>query len=236
MVPAGPTGRSARTSCTSVVRPSASTARREISSALPRQECLHGLDQSGRVLPGKHCLHFAGRPHRATPRSGHVRPRSAPRRSHTASTRPHARPRCDAPPPCGSTDGRPSSHSRHAGSAPPCRGATGPGRTRPRVATGSKHRPQVVRRLMSGEQDVRSAATHKPQARWCRRMTTHRRVLRAPCLRLPLASLLTMTRTSGLKLRRRSPLAGPDGLSRQARSSSTLGATAGRDRARPRRG
>jgi hypothetical protein len=50
-----PLARSARTSCTSVVRPSASTARREISSALPRQECLHGLDQSGRVLPGKHC-------------------------------------------------------------------------------------------------------------------------------------------------------------------------------------
>ena len=183
-----PLARSARTSCTSVVRPSASIARREISSALPRQECLHGLDQSGRVLPGKHCLHAAGRPHRATPRSRHVRPRSAPRRSHAASTRPHARPRCDAPPPCGSTGGRPSRRSRHAGSAPPRRGATGPGRTHPPAATRPKHRPQGVRRLMSGEQD-RSGATHQPQARRCRRMTTHRRVLRAPCLRLPLASL-----------------------------------------------
>jgi len=64
----------------------------------------------------------------------------------------------------------------------------------PRAATGPKHRPQGVRRLLSGEQDVRSGATHQPQARRCRRMTT-RRVLRAPCLRLPLASLLTMTRT-----------------------------------------
>ena len=126
-----PRARSASTSYTSVVQPSASTARREISSALPRlaasartpprrhrgeqgargvrcsgttaagprQECLHGLDQSGRVLPGKHRLHAAGRPHRATPRSRHVRPRSAPRRSHAAPTPPHARPRCDAPPP-----------------------------------------------------------------------------------------------------------------------------------------
>ena len=100
-------------------------------AAGPRQACLHGLDQSGRVLPGKHCLHAAGRPHRATPRSRHVRPRSAPRRSHAASTRPHAHPRCDAPSPCGSTGGRPSRRSRHAGSAPPCRGATGPGRTHP---------------------------------------------------------------------------------------------------------
>ena len=88
---------------------------------------------------------------------------------------------------------------------------------------------------MSGEQDVRSAATHQPQARRCRRMTTRRRVLRAPCLRLPLASLSTMTRTRGLKLRRKSLLAGPDDPSRPARSPSILGATAGRDRARPRR-
>jgi len=125
-----PLARSARTPCTSVVRPSASTARREISSALPRQECLHGLDQSGRVLPASTaCTLLVD--HTAPPRAVGTSVRSAPRRSHAASTRPHAHPRCDAPSPCGSTGGRPSRRSRHAGSAPPCRGATGPGRTHP---------------------------------------------------------------------------------------------------------
>jgi hypothetical protein len=164
------------------------------------------------------------------------RSRSAPRRSHAASTRPHARPRCDAPPPAAAPTADPAAvHAMRGGHhlvvAPPVRVEH-----IPRAATRPKHRPQVVRRLMSGEENVRSGATRQPQARRCRRMTTHRRVLRAPCLRLPLASPLTMTRTRGLrKLRQRSLLPGPDDPSRLARSPSILGATAGRDRARPRR-
>jgi len=229
-----PLARSARTPCTSVVRPSASTARREISSALPRQECLHGLDQSGRVLPASTACtllvdHTAppravGTSVRARPLGDHTQPRPGRTLIHDATHHlPAAAPAADP----AAVHAMRGAH--HLVVAPPVRVEH-----IPRAATRPKHRPQGVRRLMSGEQDVRSAATHQPQARRWRRMTT-RRVLRAPCLRLPLASLSTMTRTRGLKLRRKSLLAGPDDPSRPARSPSILGATAGRDRARPRR-
>ena len=108
-------------------------------AAWPWQACLHGLDQSGRVLPGKHCpallVDHHTAPSRAVGTPSALSP-SAITRSLDPAARSSTMRRTTS---CGSTDGRPSRRPRHAGSAPPCRGATGPGRTHPPRG----HRPET---------------------------------------------------------------------------------------------